>query len=427
MLGTWEHSFRKKIIFSKETANKFINLFGTDMKITAKIFLLIVILIFSAEYAPGQTINKLDFSDQFNLHELEKIRVITAADKYLNESPITITSASSPRSAGGKHDFFSEGDYWWPDPQNPDGPYIQKDGMTNPDNFILHRKAMIRLSIQAPALTAAYIITHDKKYALKAIEHFKAWFVNEETRMNPNLLYAQAIKGKFTGRGTGIIDTIHLIEVARSIMVLEKAGLIDNNDLTSIKKWFSDYLEWLTNHKYGKDEMNAKNNHATCFIMQYAAFALLTGDSEKLNFSKKRFKEILLPGQMAEDGSFPQELRRTKPYNYSLFNLDAMATICRILSDKEENLFEFTLPDGRNLKKGIEFMYPFIADKSKWKYPADVMYFDYFPNRQPSLLFGAIAYKSEKYFELWKSLNGDPENEEVIRNLPIRQPLLWIE
>jgi len=44
------------------------------------------------------------------------------------------------------HDFYFEGDYWWPDPENPHGPYIQHNGMSNPGNFTEHRKAMIRLS-----------------------------------------------------------------------------------------------------------------------------------------------------------------------------------------------------------------------------------------------------------------------------------------
>ena len=44
---------------------------------------------------------------------------------------------------------------------------------------------------------------------------------------------------------------------------------------------------------------------------------------------------------MAEDGSFPLETARTKPYGYSLFNLDAMATICQTLSDKNDNLWTY--------------------------------------------------------------------------------------
>lgn len=251
--------------------------------------------------------------------------------------------------------------------------------------------------------------------------------MNDETKMNPHLLYSQAIKGRFTGRGIGIIDAIHLIEVARSIMILEKAGLFKTEDLKIIKQWFKDYLEWLVTHQYGKDEMNAKNNHGTCWLMQASAFAQLVGDEERMDFCRKRFKDVLLPNQMAEDGSFPLELRRTKPYNYSLFNLDAMSTICQILSTEEDNLWLFTLPDGRNMKKGIEFMFPFIADKSKWKNKPDVMFFNFYPVRQPSLLFGGLAYREEKFIELWKKLDADPTNEEIIRNFPIRQPVLWVK
>src|SRR6059058_1611325 len=148
----------------------------------------------------------------FDLAALERPRVLKAANGYLAEAPITITAAGSPRSAGGKHDFFSEGDYWWPDPQNPDGPYIQRDGMTNPDNFVEHRRAMVRLSLIVPVLAAAYKITKERKYADDAAKHLRAWFIDDGTRMNPNLQYAQAIKGRFTGRGTGIIDTLHFVE-----------------------------------------------------------------------------------------------------------------------------------------------------------------------------------------------------------------------
>lgn len=366
-------------------------------------------------------------SRSLNLPEWEKERVLAAADKYLLEEPVTLTSFSSPRSAGGKHDFFSEGDYWWPDSTNPDGPYIQKDGMTNPENFVDHRKAMVRFSVQVAAMTAAYKITGEKRFAAHAVKHLMAWFVSGETRMNPHLLYAQAIKGRFTGRGIGIIDTIHLIEVAQSIIVLNNAGVFTPQEIADIKQWFREYIQWLTTHQYGKDEMNAKNNHGTCWVMQTAMFAKLVGDEAVIDLCRYRYKEVLLPGQMAADGGFPLELKRTKPYNYSLFNLDAMAAICQILSTEKDDLWNYTLPDGRQLKKGIEFMYPFIADKSTWKYPPDVMFYEYYPVRQPSLLFAGIAYKEMKYIELWRTLDPDPKNEEVIRNFPIRQPILWID
>jgi hypothetical protein len=129
---------------------------------------------------------------------------------------------------------------------------------------------------------------------------------------------------------------------------------------------------------------------------------------------------------MAPDGSFPLELKRTKPYGYSLFNLDAFATICRILSTREDDLWTFTLPDGRGIRKGMAFLYPYINDKTTWPYARDVMYWDEWPVRQPSLLFAGIGLNEPRYIELWKSLNPSPTNEEVIRNLPIRHPVLWV-
>ena len=270
-------------------------------------------------------------AQQFDVAAFDRARVIKAADSYLNDKPVTVTASHSPRSAGGLHDFFSEGDYWWPDPKNPGGPYIQRDGMTNPDNFVEHRKALMRLSVEVPALAAAWKLTHEKRYADRAALHLRAWFVDDATRMNPSLQYAQAIHGRFTGRGTGIIDTIHLVEVARAIEELP----LSKPDLEAIKKWFADYTAWMMTHAYGIAERDATNNHGTCWVMQVAAFAHLTGDEKTLKYANNRFKTVLLPNQEAADGSFPQEMRRTKPYGYSLFNLEAFSTIAQILSTKQ--------------------------------------------------------------------------------------------
>src|SRR5438477_13138 len=127
----------------------------------------------------------------FDVAAFDRARVLKAANQYLSEQPATITASHSPRSAGGAHDFFSEGDYWWPDPKNPGGPYVQRDGETNPDNFVEHRRAMVRMSILVPTLTAAYRLTGEQRYARHAIKHLLAWFVDETTKMNPNLQYAQ--------------------------------------------------------------------------------------------------------------------------------------------------------------------------------------------------------------------------------------------
>ena len=353
-------------------------------------------------------------------------QVLEKAAWALQQSPLTVTANSSPRSAGGKHDFFSEADYWWPNPVSADSPYIQRDGMSNPDNFVEHRKAMIRLSRIIGALASAYKITGDDKYVKQALVHCKAWFVDTATLMNPSLLYAQAIKGRVTGRGTGIIDAIQLMEVTQGLLVMEKAKSMDRPVLEKVRQWFDQYLQWVSTHPYGKDEMNAANNHGTCWVMQVAAFAKFTHNRQWMDFCRERYKNVLLPNQIAADGSFPQELRRTKPYGYSIFNLDAMTTICQILSTPEDDLWKYQTPDGRSIEKGIGFLYPFVADKTKWPHPPDVMYWKEWPVAQPFLIFGANAYDRKDWFDTWRQLEHNPETEEVIRNLPVRNPLIWI-
>lgn len=367
-----------------------------------------------------------DTSWKKEIIDFRKADILKQADWAMRQKPETITDFICRRSPGGKHDFYSEGDYWWPDPKDPDGPYIRRDGMTNPDNFVAHRHVMIRFDQIVGDLAAAYVVTHNKKYAIEALRHIYAWFVDTATMMNPDLQYAQAIHGITKGRGIGIIDTIHLMEVAQAIYLFEQAGLIPPQKLAVIKSWFAEYIHWLMTSKNGQDEMHAKNNHGTCWVMQVAAFARVTGDQHVSDFCRKRYEQVLLPEQMAANGSFPLELKRTKPYSYSLFNLDAMSTLCQILSDKQHDLWEYAT-DGKSIALGIKFMFPYVRNKNKWPYPPDVEYWKYWPVAQSFLVFGASAYHNENYFREWKKLNHDPHVDEIIRNFPIRHPLIWIQ
>jgi Alginate lyase len=354
----------------------------------------------------------------------DRRRILAAANRYLAEHPVTVTASRCERSAGGPHDYYSEGDYWWPDEKNPGGPYVRRDGFTNPKNFNAHREAMVRLSVMVPALAAAWELTGDKRYSDHAGRHLRAWFVDPATKMNANLEYAQAIFGLNKGRGIGIIDTLHLVEPARAAAVLTAGGVLDG--AMAVQSWFSDYLNWMRTSKNGQEERDAKNNHGSCWVMQAAEFAQFTGDSEAMAWCRERFKGVLVKDQIAVDGSLPLELARTKPYSYCLFDLDVMCTICQTLSTAKNDLWTYATTDGRGIQKAVAFMAPFIKDKSKWPYKPDVEHFDDFPVRQPSLLFAGLAYGRADYIALWKTLNPDPVVPEVIRNFPVRQPLLWM-
>lgn len=357
----------------------------------------------------------------------DRARILSAASAALNAEPITITRFRARLSEGGPHDFYSNGDYWWPNPRTTNGlPYVQRDGQSNPDNFTEHRRCVMQLRDAVAALGAAYKITGEGRYAVKAAELLRVFFVEKSTRMNPSLNYAQAIPGVTPGRGIGIIDTLHLAEVPLAVRAMEKSEAFPAEVLASVKEWFRDYVAWLTTSKNGNQEANTANNHAVAYWLQVACFSRFTGDEAKLAECRHRFKTVFVPRQMTNDGRFPAELRRTKPYGYSIFQLDNMAALCQVASAPDDNLWEFALPDGRGMRKAMSFLYPYLADKSKWPHKPDVEAWEGWPARQPCLLFAGLAFREELYLTLWGELPADPRDPEVRRNIAITQPVLWV-
>jgi len=192
----------------------------------------------------------------------------------------------------------------------------------------------------------------------------KAWFVTPKTRMAPRLLYAQAIKGRHTGRSIGLIDTLHLVEVARGASILSDAGMFPNSDDNAIKAWFQSYATWMNTHPYGIEERDWHNNHSIAWSLQVASFADLTGDDTLMDLVRTKFKAIYLPRMMDSYGGFPKELGRTKPYGYSIFVFDLMAGIATIASTENDNLWTYETPEGHSMSLGVSFLAPYIADKS---------------------------------------------------------------
>jgi len=370
----------------------------------------------------GHTVGSVTFQ---MVAATDKKRILVAAEKYVSNSPLTITTFPTKRSAGGLHDFYSQADYYWPDPKNPDGPYVLHDGQSNPDNFNDHRKVMVALSVEMPALTAAWVLTGDEKYGRKACDHLRAWFVTPDTRMNPNLEHSQAIQNLNTGRSIGVIDTLHLVEVARAASHL-MPKMMETADQKGVKEWFRSYMDWLTTSEKGMAERDTLNNHAMCWALQAAEFAHLLDDTATREEVFRKYRTILLPNQLGQDGSFPRELARTKPYSYSIFNFDVMTALCQSLKGLQPDPVAFKLADGRGACKAAEFIYPYLKDKGKWKWAKDVQHFDSLPVRSPGLLFAGVACNRAEYIALWRTMNPDPTDREIIRNNPIRQPLLWV-
>lgn len=293
------------------------------------------------------------------------------ADKELVRTPETVVEKSIIASSGDKHDYISIGPYWWPDPNKPDGlPYIRKDGERNPEIEKLDKPKLGRFIRSVKTLTYAYYFSGDERYGNKALEFMRVWFLNEDTRMNPNLNYGQMLPGHDNGkgRGEGLIETYDFVEMLDCINILAEGEIISGADLQGVKKWYSDFLDWMLTSEVGLDEKSSKNNHGLSYDVQVVAYGLFTGKKKValqyiVNFPKDRlFKQV------EPDGSQPLELLRTLALHYTIFNIEHMLDMCYLAKSVNIDLYPTASEDGRSISKAVAFAAQYLG-KSQNKFP----------------------------------------------------------
>ena len=334
-----------------------------------------------------------------------------------------ITDVKAPFAYADKQDFCSEGDYWWPNPKTPNGlPYLRRDGESNPFAFAAHRLLLRAMRTDVALLAQAYQIYAVPAYAEKACRILREFFVDENTRMHPHLQYAQGVRGVCEGRGIGIIDTLHLVDIPFAVEALRSSAYMDDGLYLALRAWFSAYMMWLQTSPNGIAEQNEENNHSVAYFVQLAAFARFTRDETVLAICQNQFCELLCR-QMREYGAFPRELARTKPYAYSIFTLDLFATLCQIASTEQNNLWQYT-SDTKSLRAGFAFLLPYLQCKSTWPFAHDIECFDAWPVQMPSLLFAHAAYGDDAFLHTYQNLPPLPENSEVRRNIAVRSAYL---
>jgi hypothetical protein len=265
------------------------------------------------------------------------------------------------------HEYYSEGPYWWPDPKNPGGPYIRKDGRTNPDRFTANKDALVAMSDAAFSLAAVGYFLDDDRAARRAVSVLSAWFLDPATRMNPNLEYGQAVRGRNTGRGTGIIDTRSLIHVAQGIELLDRAGRLEPGVRERLRGWFADYTKWLTTSAKGLDEKKSGNNHASWWTAQVAAYATVGGDRATAQMAFRWYREEIFAKQIEADGSAPREEERTKSLWYSTFNLEAYTLVCRMAERQGTDLWKVKSAKGATMETVVAHLMPALRDPGSWK------------------------------------------------------------
>ncbi len=319
------------------------------------------------------------------------------ARKTLGAGPFSVVTKTTTPPSGDKHDYMSQAPYFWADPAKPDGlPYIRRDGERNPEiNKISDHQTMDQMVAGVGALALAYYFKGDEAYAKHATRLLRVWFLDPETRMNPNLQYAQAIPGITTGRGIGLIETRGLTRVIDAIGLLAGSEAWTEVDQRGLEKWFADFLRWMQESNNGRDEAAAKNNHGTYYDLQVVSFALFTGQKDFARKVLEEAKQKRIAAQIEPDGQQPLELARTRSWSYSVGNLDGLTLLAMLGDAAGVDLWAYQTADGRSIRKALEYLYPFALANQTWTYQQIT---EFAPRSLYPLMWRAAArYKDDSY------------------------------
>ena len=351
---------------------------------------------------------KIDRQDPFVMPAYQTL--ISKAEKALSMGRLSVVDKSLTPPSQDKHDYMSLGPYFWPHPKTKDGyPYIRRDGKVNPNALIdSDSPRLVRLANALETLALAYYYTNNTKYAQRAVEMIQIWFINDTTKMNPHLKYAQGIPGTVPGRALGILDGRHFVRILDSITLIENSNLLSSKDLEVIKQWVKDYQNWLLNGEYAYDESHRPNNHGTFYDYQVVGYALYLEQPKKAKELLTNAQYIRLGSHIGSKGQNFHELERTRPLHYSLFDLEAMIGLA-LYSDHYDdvNFWTFTI-NQTSLKKAIDYVVKYKNNRDMWLVENENVNF---MDLTPTLLVAAQKYQTDEYnkeiLKLWRSKQDD--------------------
>lgn len=298
--------------------------------------------------------------------------LMSRAQGALRRGPYTVVDKTRSPASGDKHDYMSIGPYWWPDPERPDGlPYIRRDGRVNPERStnafdVTDLEAMSR---DVEALALAYYFTGDERYATKAAELVRVWFLAPDTRMNPNLTHAQAVPGREAGRAEGVIDAHRLVRVVEALGLLDVSPALTDAERMGLRDWFAELVQWMATSPNGRAERAATNNHGVYYDMLVSHFALYAGMDDAARAILSRFGERRLAPQIEPDGRLPQELARTRSLHYSTWTLTSAFDAAQLGQCVGVDLWAFRTADGRSLRAAVEFLAGWAGREQDWSWP----------------------------------------------------------
>ncbi len=96
----------------------------------------------------------------------------------------------------------------------------------------------------------AWVINGSSTYAGNVASWINTWFLAPDTYMNPNLNYAQVVRGPGanTGAHTGVLDLKCMTKIANAVLILRGGKAPEWTEALDVGlvNWTTTYIGWLT-------------------------------------------------------------------------------------------------------------------------------------------------------------------------------------
>lgn len=292
------------------------------------------------------------------------------AEADLAMQPLSVMSKDYVPASGSKHDYVSLARYAWPDKNKKDGlPYVMRDGVSNPELARFDRNKLSTMANAVYRLSLSYYFSGDEKYAVKATQLLRVWFLNKATKMNPNLRFAQHVPGVCDGRCYGVIDAYSFVDMLDGVQLLEHSKAFTAKDSKQLKAWFSQMLNWMLQYPQALEESRQQNNHSIAYDAQVAAFALYVGKKDVFEQVLAQFPEHRIAQQIDADGKQPHELTRTLSFHYSRYNLSHIIDLMLMAKNAKKEVSQYCVSGSHSLYQALDFMASYMGEgKQKWPY-----------------------------------------------------------
>ncbi len=335
-----------------------------------------------------------------DLNQAAVQHLLAEAEQALVRKPPSVVDKPTPPPSNDRHDYVSYARYKWPDPAKPDGlPYVTRDGETNPESMGPNsdRPRFEQMAFDSMTLALAWLISEDDRYARHAVACLRRWFVNSSTAMNPNLNYGQITRGFDHGRSFGIIDTRFIVEALEAAAILREGEQWSVSEYEVLRRWCFDYLKWLEASELGRKEEAATNNHGTWFDVIYVALALFAGDTGRAESVLLKVADRRIDAHIRSDGSMPRELQRTRSFDYSVVNLQALTLLADIAGHGGLDIWHHVGPQGQSLGVAIDYLLPYVGNRDAWPHPQIEGSLPYASDFCLVLRRAAIALNNQRY------------------------------